>query len=324
MAGISSSVEVQARELFAQKWRNRRFMVMTDDPRALGTMLANAVPGTDQAGESISAMDGAAAGAMIGSTVGAFIVPLVGSVALGMVGGLVGGVMAGIGNRRNQNRQDASAGQTQGVPIIPCSPDLLDTAVQMGLLLEPGEGFLFNTVYAGHPYHPATYTAIARFHRYLFESKVNELYRILECLGATWFSVRHMQLSQHSRAAELGMDVSFLGDDIIKGGVGGGTRKGSQSEIVYEARFNPTHAPHVPDDTVWLAKEPTWQNIVRSRLERGLTSIRVDLRYQNDFQVNGEVALSIENAGFSLGGRFTEYADIVWQVEGEFAAMDQL
>jgi hypothetical protein len=309
---------LQARELFEKPWRDRQLLVVVGKDTELGKLQAggsgsaSAQDKTKRTTEML--LRAGAAYATLGLSELALIA---GSkkVREGYKEGFkkVGGLVRGEGRKRKQE---------PGLKIpslVTCTPAIVDQAMEQGLLQEPYGGFMYETVYTGHPHRPPVYALMADFHRFLFEDKATELFRLLECLGATRVSVSHVSHVSGTRSAKgsLGVDAFGLKGELEK-------QRTEKSEIVYEASYQPTHAPYVPDDLVWYPGERTWQRIVHSRLNTGLLTINVDLHYQQDYQITGDLAAGLEELGFSLGGKFVDYEEVVWKVQGEFAPKEEL
>lgn len=175
---------------------------------------------------------------------------------------------------------------------------------------------LYETAYAGHPLKPEVYAPLASFHRVLFEEKFNELLTLLWCLGAADVSIHYVRGYRDAFGANA--EVSLPADVPIKLGASAGRQTGRSSEAALEAHFTPTGQPHVPESTTWYQYEPTWQKVAEARLSAGLKSIDLELRYDDDFGVSGEVAAGLSGVGFKLGGDFQKHERTEWRFHGSF------
>jgi len=97
-------------------------------------------------------------------------------------------------------------------------------------------------------------------------------------------------------------------------------RKGSRrSEATLNAEFIPRGDPHVPESLVWCPYEPTWMRIAEARLSGRLSTIDVELRYEDDYGVSAELALELSNLGLKIGGKFEKQEQTVWKIQGSFS-----
>lgn len=175
---------------------------------------------------------------------------------------------------------------------------------------------LYGTAYAGHPLKREVYTPLASFHRVLFEEKFNELLTLLWCLGATNVSIHYVRGYRDAFGANA--EVSLPADVPIKLGASAERQTGHNSEATLEAHFTPTGQPRVPDSTTWYPYERTWQKVAEARLSAGLKSIDLELRYDDDFGVSGEVAAGLSGVGFKLGGAFQKHERTRWRFHCSF------
>jgi len=75
----------------------------------------------------------------------------------------------------------------------------------------------------------------------------------------------------------------------------------------------------IPKDLIWFRSEPLWQEVANARLESGLRSFTIDVKYSDDFGINARLKTKIASVGLELGGTFTEYRETVWKLSGTFA-----
>lgn len=172
-------------------------------------------------------------------------------------------------------------------------------------------------VYAGHPAIPFKYYPFSDFHRALFEQKVAEAERLVSALGATSVTVEHVQGWSEGVGinAALGLPTALQTEVSASAGV----RRSQGSYIMTKMALHPHGPAVVPQDLVWLSQEPLWQEIVRARLESGLSSFALDVTWADDFGINGSLKTRLSKVGLELGGDFTEYQNTIWRLQGEFA-----
>jgi len=170
----------------------------------------------------------------------------------------------------------------------------------------PAHGVL----YVGHPAAPRRYLPMADFHRSLFEHKVAEAIRLLVALGATDLAIEHV--SGWANIKEVG--INLAGADIKPGGV-----KEGSGQVVMKMTLRPRGAARIPDGLIWYEHEPLWQAVAEARLQSGLTSFELDVRYIDDFNINAKLSLKVGKIGLEIGGKFTEHKETVWHLRGAFA-----
>ncbi len=290
-------------EFLSQPWRDRRLFVVVKD----GGLPAKAIPDVvDPDAEDASWVDRlrnmdrdqAEELAMTAGRVGAAFYTL-GLSEVGLWGW-----------RRLRGKRDSS----DDLRLTKVSIDALEFAQELELIDKPYGGFDYNTVYTGHPHIAKNYFPMARFHHFLFEDKAAELYRILEGLGARWFMVRHTihKRQQHGLSTALSYRNLNLGGDV--------SNVSEESGLVsWRVTYSPRHQPYLPQDLIWYHGERSWQNLVRARMEADLQTFQIDLSYEQNYQIDGDLAVSLEKLGFNLGGSFIDYERVVWYIEGEFA-----
>ncbi|MDB6057192.1 MAG: hypothetical protein JWO95_1036, partial [Verrucomicrobiales bacterium] len=92
----------------------------------------------------------------------------------------------------------------------------------------------------------------------------------------------------------------------------------ASTHLLFTASLNPKKSPRMPKGIVWYSHEPTWQQIVKGRLEHGLKNFCLILRYEDDFGVNAGLKLAASKAGLELGGSFEDHQATVWKIQGTF------
>lgn len=177
---------------------------------------------------------------------------------------------------------------------------------------------LYDTVYAGHPLQPGLYLPIANFHRFLFEEKFNELLAVLWNLGA--FEVGITFIQGKSRSTGVSVDSSIPVEIPVSVGASVSTRRSSETGANLVATFSPKAKPELPKNTVWMEYEPTWKNLATSRLEGQLKTMEVELVYDDDYGIDGSVAVGLQGFGLKLGGEFSRKETTRWKFHVTFAS----
>lgn len=172
-----------------------------------------------------------------------------------------------------------------------------------------------SALYAAHPSIPDSYLPVSEFHRLTFEDKFTEALRILMYLGASEIDVKHERGWGRDFAAEIDAGIpGASGDASVE------VDSDSNREALYHAELAGHDEPELPDDLVWLPYESTWQALVEGRMEFELEEFSLTLQYTDDYDINADLAVDAENAGFSLGGSFEKHQSTVWKIEGTFSS----
>jgi hypothetical protein len=212
-------------------------------------------------------------------------------------------------DKLRERREPSAADSTRHLRLI--RADLAESTFSF----PPGHP-LYETAYAGHPLKPSVYLPVAGFHRALFEEKVNELLKLLVCLRASDVTIHHVRGYQDAFAAGGGLAVPAELPVEVRASAGRATSHHSAATL--EARFTPVGNAHIPEDTLWYAHEPTWRSVAEARMFAGLRVINVDLHYDDDFGIGGEIAMMLAGFGFRLGGEFQKHERTIWKFHGSF------
>jgi len=179
--------------------------------------------------------------------------------------------------------------------------------------------FRDKTLYVGHPALPKAYYPAAEFHRLTFETKFSEAIEILMALGATTLRVENITGWSKDFAVNLDVPIPIAGVPVgTQIGGGSGTGSSAASHLLYEAKLTGTDKPGLPENLIWYPHELTWQKVCQGRLEYGLQNFSLDVRYEEDFGVNANLNLAVEQVGLELGGNFEEHRATNWRIGGEF------
>ena len=174
----------------------------------------------------------------------------------------------------------------------------------------------YKVIYVGHPVNPAEYLPFSDFHRALFEHKVAEALRLVRALGATSVAVEHVQGWGQGLGISLGVALPTALETEVS--TSAGTQRGQSAYVMSRMTLLPTGPATVPSDLMWLPQEPLWQEVVRARMESGLSSFALDVRSTDDYGINGSLKALVSKAGLELGGSFTEHQNTVWRLRGDF------
>jgi hypothetical protein len=170
------------------------------------------------------------------------------------------------------------------------------------------------TVYVAHPLLGIQYFPLADFQRYLFERRAREAINLLESLGATEIIVE--QIGGTSSVREAGANVLMPG--LADAGLKTTRESASGIGLEYYGAYSPVGEPTVPKDLLWYQSELQWQDIVRARLQRGMTSFDLRVVHSENYGVSARVSAAVSQVGLSIGGEFRDFTSLAWRMRGTF------
>lgn len=136
-----------------------------------------------------------------------------------------------------------------------------------------------NTLYIGHPLKPGVYIPFENATEQLFMEKVRELCYLAQCLGAVeikfkrikGLDVSNSESSCLERSGEAGRKFLNVGGSL---GVSGSETNtySSKDGVELVQRYSPIKKPFCPEGMVWYDSDPTWQALVKQRLNGNILS----------------------------------------------------
>lgn len=136
-----------------------------------------------------------------------------------------------------------------------------------------------NTLYIGHPLKPGVYIPFENATEQLFMEKVRELCYLAQCLGAVEIKFKRIKGLDVSNSEASSVDCSGeVGRKFLNVG---GSREVSCSEtntysskdgVELVQRYSPIKKPFCPEGMVWYDSDPTWQTLVKQRLNGNILS----------------------------------------------------
>lgn len=136
-----------------------------------------------------------------------------------------------------------------------------------------------DTLYIGHPLKPGVYIPFENATEQLFMEKVRELCYLAQCLGAVeikfkrikGLDVSNSESSCLERSGEAGRKFLNVGGSL---GVSGSETNtySSKDGVELVQRYSPIKKPFCPEGMVWYDSDPTWQTLVKQRLNGNILS----------------------------------------------------
>lgn len=196
-----------------------------------------------------------------------------------------------------------------------------------------------NQLYVAHPYNPNVYLLYDNYEIEILQDKLRELSEIAQSLGATEIDVK--VISSHGSRNENKGSMSQSGrvEHWTQTNIGASqdTSYSRDEEINFEHMFNrhQTFAPKStisqPQNTVWLQGEPSWQRLIKQRLEGGLTSHREVIETKSSRVISGTASNQLKGeiesifADLNLNwnkneeSRYSEHSNRVLSVDIKFS-----
>ena len=84
------------------------------------------------------------------------------------------------------------------------------------------------------------------------------------------------------------------------------------------ARLNPSGPSRLHSDRLSYPHESLWQSVARLRLEGGLQEFALTVEHTDDHGVNAKLAAAVEGAGLEIGGSYTDFSSVRWEMTGSF------
>lgn len=199
--------------------------------------------------------------------------------------------------------------------------------------------------YVQHPIEKNMYVDINSFNTTLLERKYDELIRVLSALGAT--SISCSVMNDKSNASKRRGKRGFAADaSCVYGSVSGSFDDSSLSERTFalnkklscRIKRTPKQKPYLPADTVFFRFEDRWRQMANDVLSGQRTREEVDLSYRKEYSLSCNEARQIGTKletlipGFQFGGsanysdeyeaELKELESIVWHYEVEFGGVE--
>lgn len=155
-------------------------------------------------------------------------------------------------------------------------------------------------LYVCHPFCQNKFIPYDNYELEFIEDRIREFCEIAQCLGAS--SIKIEAINEESKDNKSAVDGSI--------GINGGNRAysgninvhGKSSENIvdqlrnsmeFEQSFSTPVTPHIPEHTVWLAKEPSWQRLIQQRMQGNLSRHREVISTSKSRLIEGNALLEL-------------------------------
>jgi hypothetical protein len=171
-----------------------------------------------------------------------------------------------------------------------------------------------NLLYIAHPTDAERYLVAGQFHRNAFEDKLAEAIGLLQALGAEKMTVHHVS----GWRDEVSLSIGSEGMNQVGLDAKAAKSRDADSNVLFEAEYDPDREPKLPDNLHWFHDEPLWAKLAEGRLHANLRTFTLDVTYQQDFGIDMNLPAKVQQAGFKLGGEFKQHQSTHWRITGKF------
>ena len=194
-----------------------------------------------------------------------------------------------------------------------------------------------NTLYIGHPLKPGVYIPFENATEQLFMEKVRELCYLAQCLGAVeikfkrikGLDVSNSESSCLERSGEAGRKFLNVGGSLGISGSESNTYS-SKDGVELVQRYSPIKKPFCPEGMVWYDSDPTWQTLVKQRLNGNILSYVEHVSSTETTTVSSNQLMSLKGSFEYLFAKvsgsydaktdktFSKTEEIEWEIDMKF------
>lgn len=194
-----------------------------------------------------------------------------------------------------------------------------------------------NTLYIGHPLKPGVYIPFENATEQLFMEKVRELCYLAQCLGAVeikfkrikGLDVSNSESSCLERSGEAGRKFLNVGGSLGVSGSESNTYS-SKDGVELVQRYSPIKKPFCPEGMVWYDSDPTWQTLVKQRLNGNILSYVEHVSSTETTTVSSNQLMSLKGSFEYLFAKasgsydaktdktFSKTEEIEWEIDMKF------
>lgn len=194
-----------------------------------------------------------------------------------------------------------------------------------------------NTLYIGHPLKPGVYIPFENATEQLFMEKVRELCYLAQCLGAVeikfkrikGLDVSNSEASSVERSGEVGRKFLNVGGSHEVSGSETNTYS-SKDGVELVQRYSPINKPFCPEGMVWYDSDPTWQTLVKQRLNGNILSYVEHVSSIETTTVSSNQLMSLKGSFEYLFAKasgsydaktdktFSKTEEIEWEIDMQF------
>lgn len=165
---------------------------------------------------------------------------------------------------------------------------------------------------------PLEYVPIARFHRYMYESKLVAFQELCSNLGVKKCTVIYEEKNGKEIKGRAGASgIPTAAGPASANASYSATKDDSESARITMEYPRPRKAP-VETNTGWMIGEPTWKKMQKLRLERDLEKYIAEFSYTDDLGITADVAAKLSSIGLNIGGTYNKMQSRMWRFDVSF------
>ena len=200
-----------------------------------------------------------------------------------------------------------------------------------------------NTLYYAHPARNWYYLPFEGAEDALFNDKVRDFCRLVQCLGATEIKFESLKGRVVEEETATDMTIGAEGNyKVVKASVEYQRKKGrtkgniSKDQKQMVLQFSPTKAPYVPDDISWLSVDQEWQSLVNQRREGNMLQYKIRISSYKTMNLStsrvDSVHASCENLVAKVKGNYSKQRqgkfhreeETEWEISVTFKSLEDL
>lgn len=200
-----------------------------------------------------------------------------------------------------------------------------------------------NQLYIAHPLINDYYLPFEDYQLIFIEDQVRELCELAQALGATEITVECLNDKQSDlqKGSKKNINGKVEGNILKLNGEYHSNLSHQLLDSIHQSiemhqTYSPTESPRIPEGLVWYQQMPSWQHLVKQRMNGGLNSHEEKLQTQksqvvdgNELkQIKGEVKTLLKNAGIDFdkgeNSKFQLQENATLSIRIKFAPLDQL
>lgn len=155
-------------------------------------------------------------------------------------------------------------------------------------------------LYVCHPFRQNKFIPYENYELEFLEDRIREFCAIVQCLGAS--SIHIEAINEESKDEKNSIDGSiglkggnraYSGNINVHGKSSDNIVDQLRNSMEFEQHFSTPVIPHVPEHTVWLAKEPSWQRLIQQRMQGNLSRHREVISTSKSRLIEGNALLEL-------------------------------
>ena len=194
-----------------------------------------------------------------------------------------------------------------------------------------------NTLYIGHPLKSGVYIPFENATEQLFMEKVRELCYLAQCLGAVEIKFKRIKGLDVSNSATANVERSGeVGRKFLNAGGSLGVSNSeadtyaSKDGVELVQRYSPIKKPFCPEGMIWYDSDPTWQTLVKQRLNGNILSYVEHVSSTETTTVTSNQLVSLKGSFEYLFAKasgsydaktdktFSKTEEIEWEIDMQF------